>query len=64
MATRTIFVTGLRILGVCLLFAVCFIAGGVLSGIDKIAQRPVASQPAPPAPSRSPRRLKIFSLAF
>jgi len=55
MATRTIFVTGLRILGVCLLFAVCFIAGGVLSGIDKIAQRPVASQPAPPATQQVPR---------
>jgi hypothetical protein len=44
MATRTIFVTGLRILAVCLLFAVCFIVGGVLSGIDKVAQQSIASQ--------------------
>ena len=55
MATRTIFVTGLRILGVCLLFAVCFSVGGVLSGIDKIAQRPVGSQPAPPATQQVPQ---------
>jgi hypothetical protein len=55
MATRTIFVSGLRILGACLLFAVCFSVGGVLSGIDKIAQRPVAAQPAPPATQQVPR---------
>ena len=47
MATRTIFVTGLRILGVCLLFAVCFTAGGVLSGLDKVAQQSIASQTVP-----------------
>ena len=47
MTTRTIFVAGLRILGVCLLFAVCFTVSVVLSGLDKIAQQPSVSQPAP-----------------
>jgi hypothetical protein len=55
MATRTILLTGLRILAVCLLFAVCFAAGGALSGLDKIAQQPVASQPASPANQQVPR---------
>jgi hypothetical protein len=54
MATRTILLTGLRILAVCLLFAVCFAAGGVLSGLDKIAQQPVASQTASPANQAPP----------
>jgi hypothetical protein len=40
---------------VCLLFAVCFAVGGALSGIDKIAQKPVASQPAPPANQQVPQ---------
>ncbi len=44
MTTRTILFTGLRILAVCLLFAVCLSVGGVLSGIGKTAQ-PMASQP-------------------
>jgi len=30
---------------VCLLFAVCFVAGSALSGLDKVAQQPIASQP-------------------
>jgi len=47
MATRTIFLTGLRILAVCLLHAVCFTVGGVLSGIDKVAQQSIASQSDP-----------------
>jgi len=55
MALHRILLTGLRTLGVCLLFAVCFIAAGALSGIDKIAQRPVASQPAPPATQQVPQ---------
>jgi len=54
MALRTILLTGLRILAVCLLFAVCFAVGGALSGIDKIAQQSVASQPAPPASQQVP----------
>jgi len=55
MALRTILLTGLRILAVCLLFAVCFAVGGALSGIDKIAQQSVASQPAPPANQQVPQ---------
>jgi hypothetical protein len=43
MALRTILLTGLRILAACLLFAVCFVVGGVLSGLDKIGQQTVAS---------------------
>src|SRR5713226_1241020 len=69
MALRTILLTGLRILAVCLLFAVCFAVGGALSGIDKIAQKPAASQPAPPANQQVPpmpenllRSFLIFTL--
>jgi len=69
MATRTILLTSLRILAVCLLFAVCFIVGGALSGLDKIGQQTVASQPAPPANQQVPpmpenllRSLLIFTL--
>jgi hypothetical protein len=38
-ATRTILLTALRIFVVCALFAVCVIVGGVLSGLDKVAQQ-------------------------
>ena len=55
MALHKILFTGMRILAVCVFFAVCFAMGGVLSGIDKIAQRPVASQPAPPATQQAPQ---------
>src|SRR6266851_10377138 len=55
MATRTILLTGLRILAVCLLFAVCFAVGGALSGLDKVAQQTVASPPAPPANQQVPQ---------
>ena len=70
MATRTILLTGLRILAVCLLFAVCFAVGGVLSGLDKIAQQSAASQPAqfanqqaPPMPQNFLRSFLIFTLS-
>src|SRR6266481_991606 len=66
MALRTILLTGLRILAVCLLFAVCFAVGGVLSGLDKIAQQSVASQPAhqqvPQMPENLLRGFLIFTL--
>jgi hypothetical protein len=39
MTTRAILVTGLRILLVCVLLAVCFAVGNMLSGLDKIGQR-------------------------
>lgn len=39
MIVGKVLVTGLKILAVCLLFASCFIAGGVLSGLGKIAQQ-------------------------
>jgi hypothetical protein len=63
MATRTILLTGLRILAVCLLFAVSFAVGGLLSGLDKIAQQSVASQPAPPA-SQVPQMPENFLRSF
>src|SRR5216684_5089713 len=69
MATRTILLTSLRILAVCLLFAVCFTVGGVLSGLDKVAQQSIASQPAPlanqqvpPMPDNFLRSFLIFTL--
>ena len=49
MALRTILLTGLRVLAVCLLLAVCFAVGGALSGLDKIAQQTVAPQSVSPA---------------
>jgi hypothetical protein len=64
MATRTIFVTGLRILGVCLLFAVCFIVGGVFSGLDKVAQQSIASQPVPLASQQVPPMPDNFLPSF
>jgi hypothetical protein len=69
MATRTILLTGLRILAACLLFAVCFTVGGVLSGLDKVAQQSIASQPdplanqqVPPMPDNFLRSFLIFTL--
>jgi hypothetical protein len=69
MATGTILLTGLRILAVCLLFAVCFTIGGVLSGLDKVAQQSIASQPdplanqqVPPMPDNFLRSFLIFTL--
>src|SRR5258708_19774336 len=64
MALRTILLTGLRILATCLLFAVCFAVGGVLSGLDKIGQQTVASQPAPPANQQVPQMPENFLRSF
>jgi hypothetical protein len=63
-------VTALKILAVCLLFAVCFAAGTALSGLDKAAQRASPSAPnpqAPPAnqaPSQKPDTLLYPLLIF
>jgi len=68
MTTRTILLAGLRILAVCVLFAVCSAVGGVLSGLDKIGQQTVASQSASPANQPVPQMpedfLRSFSLVF
>src|SRR5271155_3068483 len=64
MATRTILVTGLRILAACLLFAVCFAVSGALSGLDKAAQQTVASQPASPANQQVPSMPDNFLGSF
>jgi len=64
MALRPILLTVLRVLAVCLLFAVCFAVGGVLSGLDKIGQRTVASQPAPPANQQVPQMPEDFLRSF
>src|ERR1700682_3397232 len=64
MATRTILLTSLRILAVCLLFALCFTVGGVLSELDKVAQQTVASQPAPPANQQVPPMPENFLRSF
>src|SRR6266852_64668 len=64
MATRTILLTGLRMLAVCLLFAVCFAVGGALSGLDKIGQQTAASQPAPPANQQVPQMPENFLRSF
>jgi hypothetical protein len=64
MPFRTILLTGLRILATCLLFAVCFAVGGALSGIDKIAQQTVASQPAAPAHQQVPQAPENFLGSF
>src|SRR5260370_22655230 len=69
MATRTILLTGMRMLAVCLLFAVCFAVGGVVSGLDKIGQQSIASQPdplanqqVPPMPDNFLRSFLVFTL--
>ncbi len=64
MLTHTILLMGLRSLAVCLLFAVCFVVGGALSGLDKIAQQPVASQPALPANQQVPQVPEKFLRSF
>src|SRR5229473_1009187 len=64
MAPRTILLTGMRILAVCLLFAVCFSVGGALSGLDKIGQQTVASQSAPPANQQVPQMPENFLRSF
>ena len=64
MALRTIFLTGLRILAACLLLAVCFAVGSALSGLDKIGQQTVASQPAPPAKQQVPPVPEDFLRSF
>src|SRR5258708_6283410 len=69
MALRTILLTGLRILAVCLLFAVCFAVGVAFSVPEKAAQtslrpRPAtpASQQLPPTPENLLRSFLIFTL--
>jgi hypothetical protein len=64
MAPRTILLTGLRILAVCLLFAVCSTVGGVLSGVDKVAQQSIAAQTAPPANQQVPQVPENFLRSF
>jgi hypothetical protein len=64
MALRTMLLTGLRILAVWLLLAVCFTVGGALSGLDKIAQQTVASQPASPANQQIPPMPEGFLRSF
>jgi len=64
MTTHTVLLTGLRVLGVCLLFAVCFAVGGALSGLDKIAPQSVASEPAPPANQGVPQMPENFLRSF
>src|ERR1700675_997237 len=64
MAARTILLTGLRILVVCLLFEVCFTVSVVLSGLDKVAQQPTVSQPAPPAIRQFPQMPENFLRSF
>ena len=54
MAVGKLFVTGLKILAVCLVFASCFAAAGTLSGLTKIAQQaPPAEQATSPLPEAS-----------
>lgn len=64
MALRKILLTGLKILAVCLLFAVCFIVGGALSGLDKVAQQSIASQPGPLANQQVPPMPDNFLPSF
>jgi hypothetical protein len=43
---RKVVVIALRIFAVCVVFALCFVAGSVLSGLSKTAERATASAPA------------------
>lgn len=51
MAAKKVVATALKILAVCLTFAVCFVAGGALSGLSKASQQASPSKPNPQAPS-------------
>ncbi len=64
MNLRTILLTGLRILAACLLLAVCIAVGSALSGLDKIGQQTIASQPAPPAKQQVPPMPEDFLRSF
>ena len=64
MAARTTVFTGLRILAVCLLIAVCFSVGGVLSGIDKVAQQSIAPQSDSVAHQQTPQMPDNFLGSF
>jgi uncharacterized protein YjeT (DUF2065 family) len=64
MATRTILLTGLRILAVCLLVAVCYTVASVLSGLDKVAQQSIASQSVPLASQQLPTMPDNFLRSF
>jgi hypothetical protein len=63
MAFRTILLTGLRILATCLLFAACFAVGSALSGLEKIGQQTVASEPASPT-NKSPQMAEDLLRSF
>jgi len=57
MTVGKVLVTGLRILAVCLIFALSFAIGGALSGLTKIGQQasaPKTVQQAPPAQQAAP----------
>ena len=64
MTIRTILLTGLRILVVCVLLAMCFAVSSMLSGLDKIGQRTVASQPVPPGQQHVPQMPEGFLSSF
>jgi hypothetical protein len=55
MSVKKIFVAGVRVLAVCLVFALCTLVGGALSGLSKIAQQgspsPNGIQQVSPTPS-------------
>jgi len=72
MTVGRVFVTGLKVLAVCLVFASCFAAGVTLSGLTKIAQQaPPAEQaistlpeaPAKPQPEKLLGAFLIFSVS-
>ena len=56
--------TTLKILAVCLMFAVCFAAGVALSGLDKAAQQVNPSTPNLQTPSQRPDNLAYPFLIF
>jgi hypothetical protein len=47
--------SGLTILAVCLVFALCFRVGGALSGLNKIGQQGPPAQPAMPSELQAAR---------
>lgn len=62
MQIKKVLLTGLRILAVCLLFALCMAVGASLSGLTRVA--PVSSQTPPAtAPSNTLLSLLIFCLS-
>ena len=67
MTAGKVLMTALKIVAVCLVFALCSVVGGALSGLNKIgqqappAQQAVSSEPQASGGPQAPQTPEIFS---